>query len=156
MKFPYRELQDAYIAGFVDGEGYIGIYQNGKDKRGNHYFNARVIVGQKNPEVLELISNQYGGKVYKSIDKRTSREYYRLDVSGKRAEALLKDIQPYAIEKREQIILALEAREILTRTEPVKYSSIHAALSEIKNKIKRLNSPMGFGRVKPVRGDSHH
>lgn len=150
MKFKYKELRDAYIAGFVDGEGYIGIYQNGKDKYGNHYMNARVIVGQKHPEVLDLISSVYGGKVYLQVDRRNGTKHYRIDLSGDRAERLLNDILPYAIEKREQVILALQAREILKKSRTTERHEVIDQLLTIKDKIKKINSPMGFGRLKEV------
>lgn len=147
-------LKSAYLAGFFDGEGYVGINHTGRDAFGKYYFNVRCIIGQKHPEVLEVYAEIYEGRVYKRIDKRTESEHFILDVSGKKAERMLRDILPYSIEKKEQIKLALEAREILTARKKDK-ATTYSSIVEIKNKIMRLNSPMGFGRVKPVEGVSN-
>lgn len=128
------KFDQAYFAGFFDGEGYVGLYSNSKTTEA-----IRVIVGQGKNDVLYDMKNIWGGSVYARFDKRNNRPHYAWEIRARKAEKFLQDIKPFIRIKKEQVELALEA--------------INLGYSEkliIKDKIKAINSPMGFGRLKEV------
>jgi hypothetical protein len=90
----------AYIAGFIDADGSIMIERR-KDKRSffKYLHTPRITAVSITKEVLEYISNLYGGNVnlVKRKKKRfkTERPTYAWGISGKRAITLARDIMPY-------------------------------------------------------------
>lgn len=141
-----RNQLKTYLAGFFDGEGYVGITSTG-----NGFYTLRVIVGQKHPTVLLEIQKHYQGTITERLDKRSGVTYHVWECKAKLAEVFLRDIQPFSIEKSQQINLALQYRDGLPardsrnkdRSEQVKQWAI-----KFKNSIQSINSPMGFGRAK--------
>lgn len=112
--FIARELiQNAYVAGLVDGEGCVSI-----KKMKSGYFGLRVALGlsgKSKPEVFDLLISQYGGALEKKYqDKRENRlPHWLWVIATKQAENFLKQIYPFSILKREQIKLALQYRKIV-------------------------------------------
>lgn len=98
-----NKLKLAYMAGFFDGEGYVGIL---KRKRGNwniEYF-LQLSIGQKDGATMDWITENYGGKTY--LVKRDGTFYWTC--SNKMALNLLTQIVPYLKYKKPQAELALE------------------------------------------------
>ncbi len=60
-----------YIAGFVDGEGYLGIMKMRDKRNDSHRYVATIKVGQltKNDEVLHQIQKRFGGRIEHRIHK---------------------------------------------------------------------------------------
>ena len=59
MGFEPTEVEKAYLAGFFDGEGWVGIYVHGR-------YNSpelRVSISQKDVEILHWIQDRYNGNV---------------------------------------------------------------------------------------------
>jgi hypothetical protein len=103
----------AYLAGFVDGEGCIAIYEN---KTRNGYFQVRFSLQASNTDLrpLRWIASKFGGKVTRRGGKRSQdcqrREAYAWYVMNKRAATIMQLIRPYVHVKGEQIDLALQFR----------------------------------------------
>lgn len=85
----------AYVAGFVDGEGCIGIYANGTSLR------LSVQIGQKDKSVLEYVQGVMGGSL-------SFKKYWTLAWFNAEASDMLKQIQPYLMLKRQQAELCIE------------------------------------------------
>ena len=92
--------EKAYIAGFVDGEGHIGIHSWKKGVNTNR--SIRVILVNTDPSVLEWVQSIYGGSL-------SSREYqsnwklrWDLTLTTHKALAFLEDIRPFLRMKRRQ------------------------------------------------------
>lgn len=94
----------AYLAGFFDGEGYVGI-SNDRPKwaKGNVYLRLRVNITQKDDTVLSMLKDIYKGTINKGKDG-----IYKWYVDGNSAVIFLKDILPFLIIKKKQVELALE------------------------------------------------
>lgn len=105
------DADHAWAAGFIDGDG--SIHLNG---RRQHGYRTRVLtvdavqVGSKVPPSLQRLQDLYGGSIRIDEDK-PGRPIWRWRVIGKHAEACLRVIVPFLVEKRVQGELALEARE---------------------------------------------
>jgi LAGLIDADG-like domain len=93
----------AYIAGYFDGEGSVGLYPK---KSG---FALKVAIAQRKPEVLLWLHSIFGGAfvTIERIDR--GDKYYELRLEGRAlAMPLLKTIAPYVREKKEQVDLVID------------------------------------------------
>jgi hypothetical protein len=101
------EIQKAYIAGFIDGEGCITVVKNKKIlSRHGFSFQVRIIITNSNLEVLETIKNYIGiGSLRENLKwcgyKKNWKPIHRLEISSLKGKDLLREILPYLIVKRE-------------------------------------------------------
>lgn len=107
------EIQKAYLAGLIDGEGYIGL---AKPKRktgpykGSHYIYARMAIAMTTP-MLNLIQEEYKiGKIYPPRPSKNKKHKDRLDwhIYSNECRSLLPLIIPYLKVKQKQAGLLLE------------------------------------------------
>lgn len=89
-----------YAAGFFDGEGTVDIRHS--TRGGNARFELRVSATQKDGEVLYMLAEAYGGTVC------PSGHVMRWLVAARKAHGFLLDIEPHAIVKRDEIMIALK------------------------------------------------
>ena len=101
MNKPIDEKTLAYIAGFFDADGCVGVYWNGK------CYVLEVFITQKRTAILYWLQELFGGTVCRHSFKNT----HRWKVSSQRALDFLLLICPYARYKRDQIGLAIEFQE---------------------------------------------
>lgn len=104
-----------YIAGLVDGEGYIGFAKHPlKTTRLGYNFQPLVAIQmRKNDEVLEYIAKKYGGFFYKNVMRPSNKRHNYssisiLQLSWRKIQPLLTDIAPFLHVKREQALLMLK------------------------------------------------
>jgi len=108
----------AYTAGIVDGEGcfWRGLCKNGE---GRTYYESRLIVVQKEPEMLEWLKEQWGGhlRLANRMSYATRRPIWRWSLNGKRCEELAKQLLPYLIVKKNQVkrVLPTETEDYLVK-----------------------------------------
>ena len=90
----------AYLAGFWDGEGYVGWMSKGKDVKGR-----KLVVGlsQKDPSILLWVMETYGGRI--RLSKKGCHDWA---TSYKKAERFLRDIYPYVRIRKDKIKKALD------------------------------------------------
>lgn len=134
---------DAYAAGLIDGEGYIGIVE------ASGYLSVRlkISMSDKGRPALDLMAKTYGGKVTDerpADDKTRATLVWRL--SGSKASEVIRRVYPWLQVKREIARLALEYQEIIdTRAE--RRPNGHKAWTEemrrtariYRDRIKELN-----------------
>lgn len=99
----------AYLAGFFDGEGTIGVLRIPK-KSGAVGFTLRCGVTQTSLPVLEKYRGIFGGRISKKGDRRPNPNWapaWVWIISGGAAVRFLETIQPYIILKASQIPIAL-------------------------------------------------
>lgn len=97
--------QAAYIAGFLDGEGTIGVKRPCK---GMPYCKVYITISQKTPEVLRWIKKVTGlGYVREVRQKRPiagdGRMWLWYTNGRETTIAFLKQVKPYSIVKRKRI-----------------------------------------------------
>lgn len=102
---------DAYAAGLIDGEGYIGIAR----RNGAGQFTLRVDVGMtvKAKALLEELKERYGGHV--TLSRKATERWeaaYAWRIHGSQAATFLRQVSPYLRLKAEQARLALKVEEI--------------------------------------------
>ncbi len=99
----------AYLAGFFDGEGCVGVYKKGQHK--NH--EVRISIAQVDPKPIQLFQSVFGGNIGIQKGNYENRfgikDLFRLQYTGNRAKDVLANLYPYLIVKREKAAVALES-----------------------------------------------
>lgn len=117
-------ISPEYLAGFIDGEGYLGILRIANGPRRLRHspehpwkvYNrspehiVRVQVANTNLEGLRAIHAIYGGslKPMSTPTRPKNRQAYKITWNSRKAERILHLVEPYLILKRPQCLLLLE------------------------------------------------
>ena len=105
MSLPiWKDIEAAYIAGIVDGEGCIGIYE--KCNAGNF---IQLTIANTDKGLIDYLQTMLHSNAVKSPkDKRPrNKQSYSVTVDRERAHAVIKRIFPYLRVKNPQASLAL-------------------------------------------------
>ena len=118
-------ISPQYLAGFIDGEGNLGIERinNGKAKSfrwlpsrvSRIYYRSpehtiRIQVSNTNLDGLRAIQHDYGGSLtaMKAPNRPRNKQAFKLTWTSRRAEGLLSVVGPHLVLKRPQYGLILE------------------------------------------------
>lgn len=112
----YSVAEMAYMAGIIDGEGsiYIGNFSS-NPKTGNKYYQTNIEVTNTDKNLIDWISNTFGGRINiytaKQTPKNSRRTVYRWIATGERVTHLAEILLPYLIAKKKQcqIMIAMRA-----------------------------------------------
>ncbi len=105
-----NELDYAYAAGLIDGEGCIGVYPvKCKTNKARLRYVLHMAVQMSNWESALWLKDMFGGyyQIYKN-GGYGDRTMYGWRVSGKRAGLILENLLPYFKVKTKQAELAIE------------------------------------------------
>jgi len=117
-------ISEAYVAGFLDGEGYFGLMKrsgtNAKYfsktqnkiviyKRHGFYPAMKVSQVKDDADILYRLQDMYGGHIHTKNSYDNHRGAVTLEIKGKKAlKEFLPEIIPYLIVKKTQAELLLE------------------------------------------------
>lgn len=93
-----------YWAGFFDGEGCVYIHPGG---------NVRINVAQKNPEVLYLMTKDFGFGTVRNKGKRISEGYTWVSTKKAEVEKFLTSVLPFLIVKKKDAEIGLKASSLI-------------------------------------------
>lgn len=105
-----------YLAGFIDGEGWIGIYKskaNGKQQKTDR-FTLEVGIGQtlKGLDLFKVLEEQFEGRIsFYQPKNGNAQPQCKFVITGDKARKLLIQIEPYLILKRTQAQIAIKFQE---------------------------------------------
>jgi len=123
MKTIKETLDLRYLAGFIDGEGCIGIAKtkNGMAKGRPRYFPFIAIVNS-NLGILKIIKHMYpkGRKIIEIKKTLGHKKIYNLRIDGNELINILEDIMPYLIDKKRQAELVLEFKKNMRKSHETK------------------------------------
>jgi len=102
-----EETDKAYIAGFIDGEGYIGITRQERENRPTMSYRTILTISNTKIEALKFCEKFYGGRI--RIEANTFRWY----CPSANQERLLLDILPYLKLKQKNAILVIDYKSYL-------------------------------------------
>lgn len=138
------KLTPQYIAGFIDGEGYLGIIRK-TDKHSTlgHYYKVCVKIAQvsKYAEVLYLLKEYYGGNISKTRQPKNTkhRPSDMIEFTNSvRIRRILDDIQPHLIVKSKQAEVLRKYISLPKQTNTNRIQS-DAMREALYIEIKRLN-----------------
>ena len=144
MKSEPTEVVKAYIAGIIDGEGWIGIAvrQRANRKCKTPSFVVSVAVSMTEYNAVELIAEFYEGSV-SEYHREGKRSYKKFDATGTQVGELLESIKPYIRIKSSQLKLALQFLQLPTfRGEPVPEWATEIR-TYVSDEMKKLNQHKG-------------
>jgi hypothetical protein len=100
----------AYLAGYIDGDGYISITQSKRSKK--VYFGAQVGLAGTRREPHDLAASIWGGKVSMYVPKNAAyRPQFQWSRVGRVAAEVIQAVYPYLLVKQRQAEVALELAE---------------------------------------------
>jgi hypothetical protein len=116
-------IKIAYLAGLVDGEGYIGIKKTKpyKNLTGcvNPSYHERIQIRMVAEPAIKLFTEVFGGWYYKEKPHcNNGRPLYCYQSSDKKASEILSILLPYLLVKKESAITVLHLRE--SKNNPIK------------------------------------
>lgn len=93
-------VSDAWMAGFLDGEGHFAIERT-RDPHGHQYYYPRIKATSTNRRVLECLKLTYGGNISTTGRKKSgSKQGYRWSIGGEKAYAILRRVYRHLQIKR--------------------------------------------------------
>lgn len=105
-----RQLQLAWFAGLVDGEGWIGIGKHSKPNGQYHIFPPCLVIQMTDKKTLDKIVEITGiGKVftYQKTGNRKPTHMWRVQTSQTTLH-ILKLIEPYLVTKKQQAQILID------------------------------------------------
>lgn len=117
-----KELDIRYLAGFVDGEGCIGITRTKNGLAGNNYrYFPYLAINNTNYEILQRIKTMYPkGRKIAEVRNHTGKPIFSLRIDGNELVNILQDLIPHLIEKKKQAELVLDFKKSLRKKEETK------------------------------------
>ena len=90
-----------YLAGFIDGEGSLGIYRHNE---------LSIQIAQINRRVLDQIQSQYGGRVLIIRSRQNKKGHIHQYYLSRRNQVkiMIEDILPYLIVKKQEAEIVLK------------------------------------------------
>ena len=112
-----KETDIAYIAGLIDGEGYIGIKKASVRKDCFHpSYHARIQIRMVDEPAIKFITETLGGQYYKEKpNANNGRPLYCYQASDKIAATILKTIIPYLKVKKQSAETVLQLRKLQSK-----------------------------------------
>lgn len=136
-----RLPSDEYFAGFIDGEGYIGIVHSSVKGHYNGYVEFVQANGTDDRPLL-LLQKRFGGSLTKPTFGRkygNRKPFRRWGVASKQAETCVRCLLPYLIVKKDQAKNLL----LMRRRKCVHYWKVpqreHAVRDKIHARSAQLN-----------------
>lgn len=132
-----EQLSAEYIAGFFDGEGCVQI-KNPRHGPGRVHLLSVSISNTYKP-ILEIIQRQYGGSLLPNRRIAKGLTGWDLYWSARKAEIFLRDVYPYLVVKKEQVLFAfkfLETVSLYRGPHDSVSTSVLAIREELVGKIK--------------------
>ena len=126
-----------YLAGIVDGEGYIFIVFS---KSTQNYL-CGVYIKNTDKELLDLFAKYFGGNVtFHKRSKPNHKDTYQWVCFGNKAAKLCKQILPYLIIKRKQAELLLKFSKTLKKNLKDNYKLSKDTENKRKMLIKKIKT----------------
>lgn len=130
----------AWAAGLLDGEGYIGVTWRKTVNSHTPWWYIQVVLTNTHQGALERFVAVLGrGRYYAKKPVEGRQPVFYVAATGVVATTILHALLPYLVIKREQALLALEAREIGMRVDQAVSEECWLRMIEIENAIKALN-----------------
>ena len=104
------KLTASYLAGFIDGEGYIALKVDRSKSNGNLHYVPIIKIAQTDEAIICWIKESFGGWYYKreSVKDSNHKDSYYWTLTGKNLKPFLQKVYPYLKLKRKQCELVLE------------------------------------------------
>lgn len=126
-------MKIAWAAGFLDGEGYIGVTRNFNKRNGRMYYRIDLNAAQVHLAPMELLKSMFGGRVNFHQNKHQGYWYWR--VYGEEARQAIVLLLPYLVVKRKQADMAMQF-DAVSQNKPGGRKGHFSSLSEDSNLLR--------------------
>ena len=119
-----NKLTAAYLAGFIDGEGYIGIMKMRNQAVAKGYVYLRVLkIASTDKRIIDWLCKSFGGSTEVRIwdESSNNKDAYCWQLRGKKLEPFLRKTYPYLKMKKRQAEIILKSFKIKAGDESVKH-----------------------------------
>lgn len=113
----------AWAAGFIDGEGYIGVDRCGQNTNGYISYTVSLKVAQVVRAPLDKLQKLFGGKI-REMANTGGNTIYHWRLFGDKALPVLQRLLPYLIVKHKAAVLAIEFRSAFPRRKHNRWNPI--------------------------------
>jgi len=131
---PHKEVDLAYIAGLIDGEGYVGLVKQIEKRRSriSVYYEPKVCIAMCDKVGIDFIANKFSCNIwYKEMQNERWRNQWHLRIKGrKRLKEFLLAIYPYLHVKRRQAELMLEFINLREKAKQPKWGETSYTIKE--------------------------
>ena len=155
MVLKVNEKEIVWLAGFIDGEGYIGIERQRKKETAKQaaslLYHPYLIIANSNYDVLEIIKGYAGyGYIYE-VKRKKSKSRHENEKPGfqykltkmNNLKILLKALRPYLRLKQRQCDLLLDFINLRQKAKriygPFRGATFYTIEEEIYQKLRTLN-----------------
>lgn len=138
-----NQLELAWAAGFIDGEGYIGTSEcTKKNKKGSslRWFSAVVDVSQVKPEPIYKLKEILGGGVRAFQTSKGYGVHHTWRLYGDSTSTALQLVLPYLINKRRQAELVIEFQATKRKGWEKVPADVHIRREAIHLELRMLNA----------------
>ena len=136
------DVQAAWVAGLIDGEGTIGVWREARSKnRSGYRYKVGVQIANTNMELLNTFANVVRGGVTIGDMRRKNPMHkicYKVVVNARFVKPLLECVAPFLVIKKRQAELALEFRRIIDSA-PARTEQEHEIFEQLWLECKALN-----------------
>jgi len=141
-------ISEKQVAGFLDGDGCIGIYRVKRRRSASWHYVLNVVFAQSRIDKMKILTEiqlKYGGYLIKIKKKKGCQQAWALRLTGLSAFELIKDVVEFLIVRRKQAELAIKFMEYRIENNGQKYGSkklpeIHSFFyGECKEKMNYFN-----------------
>ena len=122
-----KQTDIAYLAGLIDGEGYIGIrrIKSKANGRVNFGYQERIQVRMIDEAAIKFLTESLGGYYYaEKVPQKNRRQLYCFQASDLAAAKIIKTILPYLRVKRGVAEKVLAFREFRANPETVAVQTV--------------------------------
>jgi len=102
------KLTASYLAGYIDGEGYLGIIPNCHKSS----YTAKLKIASVDKEIIDWLKDSYGGSIWKRKFHNNSKDAYNWTLEGKNLLPFLEKVRPYLKLKKKQADLLIQKEKI--------------------------------------------
>ncbi len=139
-KIAYKKIPEkikSYIAGIIDGEGYIHVNYSKK----NRNYIGGVYIRNTDKRLLEFVVKHLGGKFkLQKASKPTYKDSYVWECFGRKASSICKEILPYLVLKHRHAEILIKFVDTFEDKQHYKLSKeVHNYRRMLARKIKILN-----------------
>jgi len=112
-----KKQQIIYLAGLVDGEGYVGVKKNNSVVRGgyckNPTYHEIIQIRMIDERAIAIFKKVFGGNYYKETEhsKYSKRPLYCYKATDLMAANALKILLPYLLIKKQEALFCLALRK---------------------------------------------
>ena len=131
-----NEVEKAYIAGIVDGEGTIGLWRHHK----NETASPMVTIANNSLDLLQWIQSKVGGNICSKKKRQAHHgDSYALSLKQDRAICFLNEIKSYLIIKKQQAELITGEYKTVTHRAGKYTPEMLVKKEALVAKIRKLN-----------------